>query len=464
MRKRILNISMIFMIAAIMGACKKDAPLPDNLAGFAANSLGISETDAEMLIPIRLSRAVDQDISIVVQTTSEGVAYGEQYTTVPAASSSGEISVTIPRGNNEVAIRLIKSTEAFFDGEEKILFKIQSASDPVLVGSAAELTVNFSEILAEEALVEVSGGGAEYGNTVFIDLSANRQTPVDRDSWDLGFYAGQEFGVILNYATGMMARALDKNNLNDVSAADTANFIQEMSFNAFSHDALAYIDYPDGDLSRTAIAAVSATPEENKVYIINRGTGVGTPAPARGWKKIRVVRNASGGYTLQHADIASTSFSEIQIDKVEDHLFAYASFEDGIVDVAPAKQKWDIAWTYFSNLTTYMGDEIPYGYQDFIIQNREVETAMVPVSQVSFENFAEADLAGLSFTAKQNGIGSDWRAGGGPGSAPAIRSDRFYVVKDTDGNYYKLKFLSLTKDGERGYPSFEHALVKKGAR
>lgn len=464
MRKWILNISMLLVIAAIAGACKKDpAPLPDNLAAFASNSLGISETDADMLIPIRMSRAADQDISIVVQTTPDGVVYGEQYTTIPAASSSGEITITVPKGDNEVAIRLIKSEEAFFDGEEKILFKIQSVSEPLLVGTASELTVSFSEILAEEAEVEVNGGGAEFGNSVFIDLSANRQTPVDRTKWDLGFYAGEEFRVILNYATGMMARALDKNNLNEVGAADTANFVGEMSFNAFSHDALAYIDYPDGDLSRTAIAAVSAAPDENKVYIINRGTGVGTPAPARGWKKIRVIRNASGGYTLQHADIAATSFSEIEIGKVEDHFFSYVSFEEGIVNVAPPKRKWDIAWTYFSNLTTYMGGEIPYAYQDFIIQNRDVETAMVEIADVSFEDFGEKDLADLVFNAHQNGIGSDWRAGGGPGSAPSVRTDRFYIVKDPDGNYYKLKFTGLTKDGERGYPSFEHALVKKGS-
>ncbi len=462
MRKWTLNISMLFIIAAIAGACKKDAPLPDNLAAFESNSLGISETDADISIPVRLSRAVDQDVSVVVQATPQGLDYGTHYTTVPAPSSSGAITLTVPRGDREAAIRVVKVAEAFA-GDETILFKIQSVSDPVLMGTVSELTLSFSEILSEEAQVEVNGGGAEFGNSVFIDLSANRQTPVDRAKWDMGFYSGEEFRVILNYATGMMARSLDKNNLNEVTAADTANFIQEMSFNAFSHAALAYIDYPDGDLSRTAIAAISATPDENKVYIVNRGVGVGSPAPARGWKKIRVIRNGSGGYTLQHADIAATSFSEIQVDKAADHFFTYTSFENGIVDVAPEKHKWDIAWTYFSNLTTYMGGEIPYGYQDFIIQNRSVETARVLTADISFENFGEAHLAGLTLSAKQNGIGADWRAGGGPGSAPAVQTDQYYIVKDVDGNYYKLKFTGLTKDGERGYPSFEHALVKKGA-
>jgi len=462
MIKWTLNISMFLLMLATAGACKKDAPLPDNLAAFESNSLGISETESSVDLLIRLSRAVENDVSIIVQTTPEGVAYGTQYTTTPAASS-GTINVTVPKGEKEAVIRVAKAADALFDGEEKILFKIQSVSDPVLVGTNSELTLSFSEILAEEAEVEVNGGGTEFGNSVYIDLSANRQTPVDRAKWDLGFYSGEDFRVILNYATGMMARALDKNDLNQVTAADTANFDQEMSFSAFSLDALPYIDYPDGDLSKTAIAAISATAAENKVYIINRGTGVGTPAPARGWKKIRVIRNATGGYTLQHADIAATSFSEIQVDKSDTHFFTYTSFENGIVNVAPEKHKWDIAWTFFSNVTSYMGGEIPYTFQDFIIQNRDVQTAMVLTSAVSFENFGEANLAGLTFNAKQNGIGGDWRAGGGPGSAPAVRTDRFYIIKDADGNYYKLKFTGLTKDGERGHPSFEHVLVKKGA-
>ena len=34
-------------------------------------------------------------------------------------------------------------------------------------------------------------------------------------------------------------------------------------------------------------------------------------------------------------------------------------------------------------------------------------------------------------------------------------------VGAANGNYYKIRFTSLTKNGERGYPSFEFDLVKK---
>jgi hypothetical protein len=87
---------------------------------------------------------------------------------------------------------------------------------------------------------------------------------------------------------------------------------------------------------------------------------------------------------------------------------------------------------------------------------------MVMNTTKSYAAFAEADLTGLTLSTSQVAIGSDWRAGGGPGSAPAVRTDRYYIIKDADNNYYKLRFTALTQAGERGYPAFEYALVKRG--
>jgi hypothetical protein len=84
------------------------------------------------------------------------------------------------------------------------------------------------------------------------------------------------------------------------------------------------------------------------------------------------------------------------------------------------------------------------------------------MSTKAYADFSEADLTGLDFLRGQTSIGADWRSGGGPGSAPAVRTDRYYIIKDGNENYYKIKFTGLTNNGERGYPSFEGALVKRG--
>jgi hypothetical protein len=130
--------------------------------------------------------------------------------------------------------------------------------------------------------------------------------------------------------------------------------------------------------------------------------------------------------------------------------------------VEPEKTKWDLAWTYFSNVTNFGSGEVPYLYQDIILLNRGVSVAKVLVATKTFADFTAADITGLTFSTTQTAVGADWRSGGGPSSAPAVRTDRYYIVKDPGNNYYKVRFTALTQNGERGYPAYESVLVKKG--
>lgn len=458
------GIGLLLAVLVITACRKRDADLPDNYAVFETSAQGLSAAENGITVKVKLSRGVTGDIPVVINLTEQGVLYGTDYTTVPAAAA-GKISVIVPSGNNETSFTLTKVAGVLFDGDEKVVFDIFSSGSPVIIGTTKQFTLSFGELVASSSVATINGGGATYPNKVFIDLSANRQTPVLRTNWDLGFYTGNDdFRVILNSSSAMMAKQISKNDLNTVSAADTVGFSSDVVFSqaAPTTSSLAYIDYPGGDLTRTAIAAIAATAADNKVYIINRGTGVGSPAPARGWKKIRIIRNASGGYTLQHAEIAATTFTTIDIAKDDAYFFKYISLETGAVNVEPQKKKWDLAWTYFSNVTNFGSGEVPYLFQDIILINRNVQVAKVLTATKAFADFAAADIAAQPFLTTQNAIASDWRSGGGPTSAPAVRTDRYYIIKEGDNNYYKLRFTALTSNGERGYPAFEAIWLMKG--
>ncbi|HNR18055.1 MAG TPA: HmuY family protein [Chitinophagaceae bacterium] len=458
---------MVLVVAAtgiVFASCRKrDAVLPDNYVVFETSSQGITATESSVTVKLKLTGGVSADIPVVLNLTEQGVVYGTDYTTTPAAVA-GKVTLTVPSGNNEASFTINKVAGVLYDGDEKIIADIFSSGNPVLIGTIKQFTLSFGELVASAASMTVNGGGATYPNKVFIDLSANRQTGVQRTTWDLGFYTGSEYRVTLNSSLNMMAKQMNKNDLNTVSAADTVGFAADVTFSqtAPTTASLAYIDYPNGDLTRTAVAEVSATATDNKVYIVNRGNGIGTGAANRGWKKIRIIRNAGGGYTLQHADIAATSFTSVDIAKEDATYFKYVSFETGSASVEPQKKKWDLAWTYFANATNFGGGEVPYMFQDIILMNRNVQVAKVLVATKPFDDFAEADIAAQTFLTTQNAIASDWRSGGGPSSAPAVRTDRYYIIKDGDNNYYKVRFTALTQNGERGYPAFESVLVKKG--
>lgn len=449
----------------VMPACrKKDAPLPDNLVQFQVAEQGIGATETSKTIKLTLDRAASANIPVSISITgTAGVEYGTDYTTTPAAVA-GKIELSVLSGSSEATFTVTKANNALFYGDDNLVFKVISSGSPVIIGTRNEFKLTFSEIISTGTTIAGDGGGPTYGNKVFFDLSANSQTSVQRTKWDLGLYTGSDWRVILNSSSAMMAKQIDKNDLNAVTAADTVGFGSTVVFTQIPVvGSLSLVDYPSGDLTKTAIAEVSATATDNKVYIINRGTGIGSPAPARGWKKVRIIRNASGGYTVQYADIAATSFTSVDIPKDANYFFKYVSFDNGAVDVEPAAKKWDLAWTYFTFTTAYQGSEVPYLFQDVILQNRNVQAVKVMIATKAYADFGEADLASLTWSSIQTTIGSDWRIGGGPNTPPAVREDRYYIIKDGDNNYYKVKFLSLTNnDGERGHPKFEFALVKKG--
>ncbi|RAW02357.1 HmuY family protein [Pseudochryseolinea flava] len=462
-------------LVGFLTSCEDDdPPVADNVVEFEATELGFDETDDEITIRVDLSREVSGDENITLDVLSTGVTYDVEFVTVPAITGT-KLSLPVTKGSTFASFVLKRKESVVLEDDDKIEFSLATVGEGFAVGERKKIVVSFSEIVATESTLDPTVGGSLQPNKVFIDLSANRQTSVGRGAWDFGFYTVEgQFRVILNSSAGMMARALDKNSLDAVTAEDTVGWISQLSTEAvfaaltsnpqpeWLPQSNQWIDSPTGDLSKAAIAEVSSTADENKVYIVNLGKNA--DGTQRGWKKIRVVRNGNN-YTLQHADINATNFVTVEISRDADYHFNYVKIGEGVVNVEPKKDKWDIAFTVFTNTTPAgPGLIVPYVFQDIVLQNLyATETAELLTSAAgSYEDFEEADLASVTFSSSQINIGSKWRSGGGPGTPPALKEDRFYIVKDSGGNIYKLKFTALTQNGERGRPQIQFSLLKKG--
>ena len=309
-----------------------------------------------------------------------------------------------------------------------------------------------------------------YANVVYVDLSADKQTPVDRKSWALGFYSGADFKVVLNHSFQALAVVVNKNDMNAVTLDDAkASLVYNINLlSPILTNAISLVDYYDGSLSRTAIASVSATDAENKVYILGLN-GIYTQPNLY---KIRVLRNGINSYALQYAKVEETIFKTVTIAKNVDYNLTLVSFgnnNDGVmVKAEPKKIEWDFQWNYgtFKSDPTNI-ESNPYWYQDMITINNlaGVQAVEVKTSTVSYAAFSEANLAGLVFSSARDAIGSKWRISPGmAGVGGGVNTNVFYLVKDSSGNVYKLKFNSyITGDGgERGRPVIEYKLVKKG--
>lgn len=307
----------------------------------------------------------------------------------------------------------------------------------------------------------LSGKTAEsnYANVVFADFSTDKQTAIDRKSWNIGFTSDGKFRVLLNASYQTTATATNKTDITGVTLADPGTAVN------LNHDitdplTVSLVDYWDGDITKTAFAEVSATDAENKVYLLSFE---GSKDKDK-WFKIKVTRNGSG-YKIQYARLGETAIKTLDISKNADYNLVFVSLENSkTVVVEPTKTNWDISWSY-STYNSGLGS--PYWFQDFITINNlgSVSAAKILTTTKSYTAFAEADLTGVNFSSARDVIGSSWRTSPGQtGVGGGVKTDTFYIVKDGAGNVYKLKFNSYISGdgGERGKPVIEYKLVKKG--
>ncbi len=330
-------------------------------------------------------------------------------------------------------------------------------TDPILTISTG------SEKIQLNGLAENELPNAAPSKSVYLDFSTEKTTPVLRSSWDIGLYTGADFRAILNITAVAGAKVTNKFDLNLVGAADTVGLsLNTSQFNPLPID-LTYFDNVNGDLTRTVIPAISATPSLNPVIIVNRGTG-GNIAP-RAWVKMRIQRTTNG-YSIQYAGIQETTYKTVNVTKNEEYNFQFVSFDNGIVSVEPEKLAWDIMWSYSMYQANFGAGLVPYNFSDMIsvnylagVQVLEKRYVDATTATNAFNAFNKDSVATNPTLVGRWTIASSWRS-----TQPAIgaRQDRFYLLKDPSGNYYKLKCLAMgvgADGGTRGKPEFKYALI-----
>ena len=343
-------------------------------------------------------------------------------------------------------------------------------------------------------------GGANEPNQVYVDLSSGKMTSIRRDAWDLAFYCGDDFRVILNPSIAMTVK--------ETPFTDIHKFVAPVSEILFDDDpklpsrkpiADHLIDDPRGILQEeaglkgtgTAIAQISEKEEENKVYLLNLGNEISTTTPEtgginlqgahRGFMKIRVKRSGNG-YELSYAkNDELKDIKTVTISKNADYNFVFLNLSTGkTVQVQPKKKDWDLCFTpstsWFSTQKDRIGDPFNSAtfFPDMIISNLHGDTKATILQAANnkekseekrnaeYSTYTKEKALKINFSLEKYNnqmiIGRNWRDNQ---QGALIRNELFYLIKDGDGNYFKLKILSMKNDkGERGYPAFEYELLK----
>ncbi|NIJ45682.1 hypothetical protein FHR24_002150 [Wenyingzhuangia heitensis] len=485
----------------VFSSCSNDdsTNLIDFTVSFKNTTTSIIEGESEAAIDLNFSRAAATSGVIDLSYSVENAVYGTDFTTNPSGEN-GTISIPVASGDSKATVTLTKLTDPIEGTSRSIDFTIASLeSSGWDYGANKTINVSFTPVASTGAVIDLLTGGSTQPNQSYIDLSTGKQTPVKRDTWEIAVYNGTENRVFLNSSL-LVAAAELKGKTDLLSVTETSNLTETLTLNSWGaptevatvsellvnlpvgysqfsnvEQGIVFTDSKEGNIDETAFSEISTTASENNVYIVSLGNEIPTDAAAagalnttgehRGYVKVRVLTDGNS-YTIRYADLnETTTYKELVVQKNSSKVKTAISLtNDGVVEVEPESSKWDLN---FSGVFSYSSGGYGLTYSDYGLHNTLGNVGLYQVLTYKVEDDVRTDLEVSSYIDfqlsnvddasfiydNQTVIASDWR-NSGDGIA---KDDRYYIIKDNEGNLYKLRFTALlSSSGERGYSQFEY--------
>ncbi|MDO6601487.1 HmuY family protein [Arenibacter palladensis] len=497
----------------IFSSCSDDDKenLIDFSVSFSSATVGLGEADSTKELLLNYSRSATEAGIIKVTFVGNNAEYGTDFTTSPDGSS-GTISIPVTAGDLNSKITFTKLENAIEGSSKSVAFSINGFDNTEWsTGTTSTSDVSFTAIPALSGVIDSENGGSNMPNQVYFDFSTGTQTSVRRDTWEIAFFNGAENRVFLN--SSLLVSAVELPGETDLLSITESTVLKEpmnlfvLNFATFQQDPIevttisellsglpvgysqygnieqgkVFTDNGAGTLDGTAFGEISTTPEDNNVYIVGLGTEIPTEAAEpgsinatgahRGFMKVRVLTDGNS-YTIQYAPLEETSsITEVSIPKDDAYSISAFSLTTGkSVNVEPQTTEWDINLSGVFSYYGYQGPTLAgLTYSDYVVHNTlgGVGLYQVTTSEVdsggntieldvpSYSNFSMVDVNESAFVYDNRAVvGSGWRdAFGG-----VLKDDRYYILKDASGNYYKMVFTAyLNNQGERGNPQFTYA-------
>ncbi|MHC1706580.1 MAG: HmuY family protein [Bacteroidales bacterium] len=295
--------------------------------------------------------------------------------------------------------------------------------------------------------VDTIGMAQDYRNQVYFDLSDAHVAATNlKSSWDIGFDCTADgYHIILN--TSNFMKVSDAGVLPFPAVLDTAGRKW-------------YFDKSDGNPDSNAIGKWfniqgDDTLSNQHVYILDRGMDEqGEPL---GFRQIIFDSLKNNVYYFRVAFLDGGNPTSYSVPKDPDRNHVFFSFKFGgvIQNFEPPKNEYDLLFTqYTTTLFTNAGDPYPYLVTGVLLNRNGVMAIRDTLH--TFETVTLDQAMTLTLSPALDIIGYDWKYYNFDAGSYTVYSDMLYIVKDTDGYYYKLRFIGFYNAlGEKGYPVME---------
>lgn len=217
-------------------------------------------------------------------------------------------------------------------------------------------------------------------------------------------------------------------------------------------------DNPNGNLDETAIGnwtvAGSENESKNEIYLIDRGYS--PEGEVLGYKKLQINSLINGEYQFKIADLDGSNLVEKSVIKDSEYNFIFINLDDGLsIEIEPKKEDWDLMFSSYTHVYEDFEDGEDLGYLVTGILLNRYNTQSANDSIIGFDNINIDNTLDINLVSDINNIGFDWKFYNfDTGQFEIV--DNTYVIKDSHGLYYKLRFIDFYNDlGEKGNPAFE---------
>lgn len=308
--------------------------------------------------------------------------------------------------------------------------------------------VDDDEII-EPTIISYTVGKVElttnYKYQVFYSLATDSSVSYNLiTDWDLGFECSDSgWHVKLNQAKTMYAGNSNSTDFSSVTSSSAYDMYFDPSY-MFAADSTAIGEWYN---------IVDESPvSKNFVYVINRGTDA--DGNSVGYKKIQLDFQ-NGNYQITSANLDGSNEVTDIIEKNEDVNFVCYSLTDGIVDIEPAKDDWDIVFTKYATMLSY--NDAPYAYTVTGVLLNPYNRYADSLPDIGFDEITSSTVEDLELGNQKDIIGYSWKSYNMTSGRYTVDSDKIFILKDNDDNYYKIRFIDFyDSDGNKGYPSFEY--------
>lgn len=273
----------------------------------------------------------------------------------------------------------------------------------------------------------------DYRDQVWYDLGSQTIVSVNaRTAWDLGLGCADSLPWLwLNSSCAMQATLTGTTD-----------------FEAVTGDAgLSYRpDHPSG--LRDSLPLTAAL--DGQVVVIDRGYNAA--GRLRGKVKFQLLSTDEDGYRFRYAQLNGSDEHRVEVTKDARFNFLGFSFTTHApVEIEPPKDAYDLCFTTYTHL--FYAPYMPYLVTGVWLNPHR--TLAAQDSSLAFEAIDREWAATLPLSATRDLIGYDWKSYDIEAGGFTVYPERVYVLRDSEGFYYKLHFLDFyDENGQKGAPTF----------